>query len=213
MAGSGLKARKAKETSDAGQRLKLAVDASGLSIREVARRTGVHHPSLIRAMRGESYIPPHNLRVVAKVLGVPYASIAVSGAEGQGVPVYGSIAAGPNGLDESPPDDHRMLPSDWNLGDDLFAFRVTGDSMIGAGIMDGDLVIARRSQRQHSGDIVVATIGDKTTLKRCVVRAGRTLFVPENPDQEPIEPIPDQTWIYGVAVAVMRLYEGGLPRR
>jgi len=62
----------------------------------------------------------------------------------------------------------------------LFALRVQGDSMVGAGMEDGDLVIVRRQSRAESGEIVVVVLGEEATVKRLVVRSGETYLKPEN---------------------------------
>ncbi len=75
----------------------------------------------------------------------------------------------------------------WDKGEDCFALRVRGESMIGAGILDGDIVIVRRQQRADSGDIVVALIGDEATVKRLDIRGNEVWLMPENEAFEPID--------------------------
>jgi len=69
---------------------------------------------------------------------------------------------------------------------DSFIVRVRGDSMIGAGIYDGDFVIVRRQPTAHNGDIVVARIEDEATVKRYYREADHIRLQPENPALEPI---------------------------
>ena len=68
-----------------------------------------------------------------------------------------------------------------------FALRVRGDSMINAGILDGDKVIVRPQQSADHGQIVVARIGDEATVKRLHRKNGKILLMPENPAYEPID--------------------------
>jgi len=88
--------------------------------------------------------------------------------------------------------------------DELFALRVVGDSMIGAGIFDKDIVVVRRSAAAENGTIVVALIGDEATLKTFYREKGHIRLQPENPDMEPI--ITDECVILGRLLAVLRYY-------
>jgi repressor LexA len=99
--------------------------------------------------------------------------------------------------------------------DDLFALRVRGDSMIGAGILDGDLVIVRRQAKAESGDVVVARVGGEATVKRLKLARGRIELWPENPAFEPIvianekaEPA-DEFALLGKVIEVRRHLERG----
>lgn len=86
----------------------------------------------------------------------------------------------------------------------LFALRVRGESMIGAGIMPDDIVIVRMQSSADSGDIVVALVGDDATVKRLSIKRGRVVLMPENPDFEPIIPHPDDCRILGKVIEVRR---------
>jgi len=88
----------------------------------------------------------------------------------------------------------------------LFALHVKGDSMIGAGILDGDLVIVRPQSSAKSGDIVVARIAqEEATVKRLVRKPGMIHLAPENPKYRPI-PVDENTEIIGKVVRVVRHY-------
>ena len=89
----------------------------------------------------------------------------------------------------------------------LFALRVHGDSMIGAGILPGDIVIVRSQPTAQSGDIVVALIGDEATIKRLRLRRDRIELHPENPAFEPIIPGPDECTILGKVIETRRYFE------
>ena len=68
-----------------------------------------------------------------------------------------------------------------------FYVRVEGDSMIGAGIQPGALLVVDRAAEVHEGHVIVARIGDELTVKRFCVEEGRILLKPDNPEYEPIE--------------------------
>ncbi len=75
----------------------------------------------------------------------------------------------------------------WDGDENCFALRVRGDSMIGAGILDGDLVIVRPQPTASHGEIVVAMIGDEATVKRLSLSGGQVWLLPENPAFSPID--------------------------
>jgi repressor LexA len=92
--------------------------------------------------------------------------------------------------------------------DRLFGLRVTGDSMVGAGILAGDVVIVRRQDRADSGDVVVAKVGDEATVKRLRLRGRQIELHAENPAYAPIVPEPESVTILGKVIEVRRRLEG-----
>jgi repressor LexA len=103
------------------------------------------------------------------------------------VPLIGRIAAGPPILAEENFEDLILLPS-WLVprSGDLFLLRVVGDSMIGAGITDGDLVVVRDQQAAENGDIVAAMIDDEATVKTLSLASGHAWLMPHNLAYTPI---------------------------
>jgi repressor LexA len=88
----------------------------------------------------------------------------------------------------------------------LFALRVKGDSMVNAGILDGDLVIVRPQASAKHGDIVVARIGDdESTVKRLIRKPGVLELAPENPKYKPF-PIDENVTLIGKVIRVVRHY-------
>ncbi len=122
------------------------------------------------------------------------------------VPLLGRIAAGSPVLAAEDVEDYLAVPSGFAGPEDHFALRVSGDSMVGAGILDRDIVVVRRQPDARSGEIVAALLPgpaeDEATVKRLRRERGRVVLVPENPAMEPFE-IADGT-ILGVVVAVLR---------
>jgi repressor LexA len=83
--------------------------------------------------------------------------------------------------------------------------RVRGDSMIDAGILDGDFVVARQQQTADNGDIVVAGIpGDEATVKTFKKSGNKITLVPANPTMEPMVFTSDEVSVFGKVVTVMR---------
>lgn len=125
------------------------------------------------------------------------------------LPLYTSrIAAG----FPSPADDHLEAPLDLNEHlvkhpSATFVVKVDGDSMTGAGIYNGDLLVVDRSLEAKSGSIVVAVVNGELTVKRLVIERRRARLVPENPAYKPIG-IRDglDVVIWGVVAHVIRSY-------
>jgi repressor LexA len=126
--------------------------------------------------------------------------------EGVTVPLVGRIAAGTPVLATEHVEEHVVVPMGFAGEADHFALRVTGDSMIGAGIFDGDIVIVRSTRRAEDGDIVAALLPgpaeDEATVKRLRRQDGRVMLVPENPALEPFEMTDGH--ILGRVVSVLR---------
>lgn len=103
------------------------------------------------------------------------------------IPFLGTVAAGRPILAEEYREDSIILPrSLLKKNRNYFALRVKGDSMEGAGIIDGDTAIIEKKETARNGEIVVAIIDDAVTLKRFYKEAARILLRPENPKYSPI---------------------------
>ena len=102
------------------------------------------------------------------------------------VPLVGRVAAGEPILAEENIEEVFFVDSTFLTSGDLFALRVKGESMTGAGIFDGDVVFARKQPLAQPGDIVVAVIGDEATVKRFYPENGRIRLEAANPDYGPI---------------------------
>lgn len=126
---------------------------------------------------------------------------------GNRVPILGAITAGLPILAVENFEGYVELP--WNnakySSDDLFALRVRGESMIEAGILDGDLVIVRKSSYADNGQIVVALIEDEATVKTFYKEDGHYRLQPENRTMKPI--IVEEVALLGIVVASFRQYE------
>ena len=92
----------------------------------------------------------------------------------------------------------------WEGDPQCFALRVRGDSMMGAGILDGDKVVVRPQQTANDGQIVVARIGDEATVKRLFRKNGEVWLLPENDAYQPIDG--KEAELIGIVKAVVREY-------
>jgi repressor LexA len=121
------------------------------------------------------------------------------------VPLIGDVAAGTGVLAQENVEDLIPLPTDFTGEGDLFMLRVRGDSMIEAGILDGDFVVARQQTVAENGDIVVAGIpGDEATIKTFKKSGNNITLVPSNSSMKPMVFTSDEVQIYGILVTVMR---------
>jgi repressor LexA len=156
----------------------------------------------IAALERKGFLDRHARK--ARALITPVQKVRISD-----VPIYGQIPAGMSTLTEQTIEGHVSLDTrsaniSRNRG--TFALRVRGDSMIGAHIVDGDLVILEDSKEVHNGDIVAALIDGETTLKRYVMEHGRPYLKAENPRYPNLIPARELK-IQGVMVSLVRKQE------
>ncbi|GIV00251.1 MAG: LexA repressor [Actinomycetota bacterium] len=127
--------------------------------------------------------------------------------QGSVVPLLGRIAAGAPTLADQEVEEHLTVPVGFTGEGEHFALRVRGDSMVAAGILDGDIVVVRAQEDADDGDIVAVLLPGpaepEATVKRLRRREGRVWLVPENPAMEPFEMDPEGR-ILGRVVAVLR---------
>ena len=119
------------------------------------------------------------------------------------VPLVGHVAAGAPILAEEHVEDYVPFPTGGHP-EDYFALRVRGESMLGAGIYPGDLVVVHCQREAVNGEIVVALFDDEATVKTLSRKNGRTWLLPANPDYQPIDG--PQAQILGKVVALIRRY-------
>ena len=125
-------------------------------------------------------------------------------ARGRSVPLVGRVTAGMPILAVENIEDYLVLPQSMLGKDDLFCLRVQGESMIEAGILDGDIVVLRQQDSAENGDIVIALVGDEATLKRIFYEDGRVRLQPENSAMDPI--YVDRADVLGKLVALIRQF-------
>jgi repressor LexA len=123
------------------------------------------------------------------------------------LPLVGEIAAGGPLLADQNVEEYLAVPEPLARGGEEFLLRVKGDSMINAGILDGDIVVVRREQTARDGEIVVALAGDQewadeATVKRFFRENGRVRLQPENDSLDPI--YADHVQVLGIVTGVFR---------
>jgi repressor LexA len=185
------------------------------TVREIGEAVGLASPSTVHAhlanLERAGYLKrdptkPRALEVVGRER--PAAVGASSAAhEAARLPLVGEIAAGGPLLAEENIEDYLAVPEPLSAGDEDFLLRVKGDSMIEAGILEGDYVVVHRQQTARDGDIVVALAGDdeaadEATVKRFFRENGRIRLQPENSALDPL--YPTHVHILGKVTGVFR---------
>jgi repressor LexA len=121
------------------------------------------------------------------------------------VPLVGDVAAGTGVLAAEHIEETLPLPEDFTGEGNVFMLRVRGESMIDAGILDGDYVVVRQQPSADPGDTVVAGIpGEEATVKTYLRRRGKVVLRPENPTMDELVFDPTEVTIYGKVVSLLR---------
>lgn len=180
------------------------------SVREIGEAVGLASPSSVHAhlaalqRKGFLRRDPTKPRAI-EVRYDPTTEAAVARGPVRHVPLIGDVAAGTDVLASENVEELLPVPADLTGDGDLFMLRVRGDSMVDAGILDGDLVVARSQPTAEVGEIVIAGIpGDEATVKTLLRRDGTVVLQPANENHAPIELDPDDVSIYGRVVTVLR---------
>jgi repressor LexA len=183
------------------------------TVREIGEAVGLASPSTVHAhlanleRAGLLRRDPTKPRAL-ELLGGGRKRVAESAAAVAQLPLLGEIAAGGPLLADEHVEDHVAVPELLAHGGADFLLRVKGDSMVNAGILDGDLVVVRRQDSARDGEIVVALAGDdesadEATVKRFFREQGRVRLQPENDALEPI--YARHVQILGKVVGVLRV--------
>ena len=163
---------------------KIAADGRAPSLREAAADLKVSHAAVARTLRvlESKELLKREGRYGRTVYLLNRAREASALHRGRDVPIVGRIAAGLPMYAQPDWDGSVTVDAEIFRGQNLFALRVRGDSMLGAGILDGDLVICEPRQYAQDGEIVVALIhGEEATVKRFFRRTDHIALHPENP--------------------------------
>ena len=180
------------------------------SVREIGEAVGLNSPSTVHthlntlSRLGYLRRDPTKPRAI-EVTWDANSGVAMERRPVRHVPLIGDVAAGTDVLAQENVEELLPLPADFTGDGDLFMLRVRGESMIDAGILDGDFVIAVQQRTAERGDIVVAGIpGDEATVKTYQPRGTNIVLVPANPTMEPMEFPADEVSIFGRVVTVIR---------
>ena len=177
--------------------------ASGIppTVREIGQAVGLRSTSSVQsnleALEEKGYIirnPMHkrSIKIVGQAENIHH------------VPLLGTVTAGQPILAVEQVESYLPYSGYVSPDKQMFALHVRGESMLGAGILDGDIIFAERTPVAQNGDMVVALIEDEATVKTFYKEDGHFRLQPENDAFEPI--IVDEVAILGKVVAVLRYY-------
>ena len=173
------------------------------SVREICAAVGLRSTSTVHAHL--NHLEQQGL--IRRDSTKPRALEVLDGSQSRGrsVPLVGRVTAGQPILAVENIEEYLSLPQSVLGQGRMFALRVEGESMIDAGIMDGDIVVLRQQDTAENGDIVVAmTPEDEATLKRIYYEKDRVRLQPENPTMAPI--YVDSVTVLGKLVALIRQF-------
>ena len=180
------------------------------SVREIGEAVGLASSATVHShlavLQREGYLrrDPTKPRAI-EVRYDPASSDTAPAGRVQHVPLVGDVAAGTGVLAEAAVEEVLPLPQDFTGTGSLFMLRVRGDSMIEAGILDGDFVVVRQQPDADNGDIVVAGVnGDEGTVKTFSRRGATVVLTPANPALRPMELPAGEVTVYGKVVTVLR---------
>src|ERR671922_336895 len=157
------------------------------TVREIGKAVGLHSSSTVHAhlanleKSGLLRRDPSKPRAIELLVDRAKKAIRPSG-----LPVVGQVAAGQPILAEENIEEYVQVPAIAGGDEGEYVLRVSGDSMLDAGILEGDHVVVRRQDTARDGDIVVALIGEEATVKRFFRERDHVRLQPENPAMDPI---------------------------
>jgi repressor LexA len=180
------------------------------SVREIGAAVGLTSPSSVHShietLQRLGYLRKDPTK--PRAIEVRYDSASGTSADRspvRHVPLVGDVAAGTGVIAQEQVEEMVPLPAALTGEGELFMLRVRGESMIEAGIFDGDFVVVRVQPTAEAGDIVVAGIpGEEATVKIFRTRGDKIILQPANPVFEPMTFGPDEVLIFGKVVTVLR---------
>lgn len=169
------------------------------SVREICLATGIKSTSTVHAylrlLEDEGYISRES--GLNRAIRMPGDNVAR-------IPLLGKVTAGMPILAVQDVEDYVPYSGGRFPASEMFALRVSGTSMINAGILDNDIVIVHRTPVAQNGDIIVALVGDEATVKRVYWENNQVRLQPENPEFAPI--IVNEVVVLGKVVSLLRSF-------
>ncbi len=189
-------------------RNEIATNGLPPTIREIGRRFGISSTNgvryFLRKLEEEGLI----VRTKQKARGIKILE-PIPQMNSRIIPVLGRIPAGEPIISDENIEGDIIVDGRLVKGGDVFALRVKGESMIGAGINDGDIAVVKKDPYPNDGEIVVAMINGEVTLKRFLRKRGKPVLKPENPDYPTIDltAFPsDEVRIIGRVITIIRRF-------
>lgn len=172
--------------------IKKIIETQGYSptVREICKGVGLKSPSSVHGylerLEAKNYIEKSAMKNRTLVIKAQDDDLILSKKQTVDVPIVGQVAAGSPILASENIEDTFPIPTYLAEDKDLFMLKISGDSMINIGILDGDYVLIERRSSAKNGDIVLALIDDSATIKRFYKETGHYRLQPENDNMDPI---------------------------
>lgn len=171
------------------------------SVREIGQECGIKSTATVHTylerLREKGYLTKTDRKK---------RSVSVGKGSGVSIPLIGTVTAGQPIFAYENYEDYYTFPTGEFKGDELFMLRVSGTSMIDAGIMNGDKIIVRRQPTAENGEIVVAMVDDAATVKRFYHKNGQIILHPENEALSDMVFAENEVVILGKVIGLMRNY-------
>jgi len=179
-----------------GMNIKKYRQSKNYSLQDLADKVGLTKKTIQRYENGEIRISMDRLNEIAQALNVDisvllegtqdFLGLNVDDIETINIPIYGNISCGNGLLVMESPVGYESTPKSWLNGGEYFYLRAKGDSMTGARIFEGDLLLIRKQPIVEDGDIAAVVIEDECVMKRVYYRDGSLILQSENPKYPPI---------------------------
>lgn len=171
------------------------------SVREIGQECGIKSTATVH-----SYLEKLKTRGYLSKADNKKRSMTIGKSNGVNIPLIGTVTAGQPVFAYENYEDYYTFPATEFKGDELFMLRVSGTSMIDAGILDGDKIVVRRQPTAENGEIVVALVDDSATVKRFYRRNGQIVLHPENEALNDMIFEDGEVSILGKVIGLMRNY-------
>lgn len=188
-------------------RRQIALRGYPPSVREIGEALGIHSTATVHShlanLERKGYIRRYGQRSRAiELVELPDSTLREPTAY---IPLIGKVTAGMPITAVENIEGYYPIPAGWARPEEHFLLRVSGESMIEAGILDGDLALVHATPTAANGDIVVALVNsNEVTIKRLFIEPNRIRLQPENPVMEPL--FFDHVTIVGKVVGLLRLW-------
>ena len=174
------------------------------SVREICNAVGLKSTSSVHAhlesLEKNGYI--HRDPTKPRAIEIIDDEFNLTRREMTNLPIIGTVAAGTPILAQENIEDYFPIPTDMAPNNEAFVLKVKGESMVNAGILDGDLIFVEQKNTASNGEIIVALVDDSATVKTFYKEDGHIRLQPENESMEPI--IVDDVQIIGKPFGVFR---------
>lgn len=179
---------------EVGRRIKYYRDLKGVTLEYIGDKIGVGKSTVRKYENGLIRIDHNRLSDIAKVLGIDVSLLYGDEVQFEtvDVPLYGEISCGDGSVIYEEVENYITTPKSWVSNDIYFYVTATGDSMVGAKVNEGDLLLIRQQPTVENGEIAAVVIDDEIVLKRVYRENGKFTLISENPKYPPITFNPEQ---------------------